>query len=346
MEFYNWLNNYIFSCLFYHKSKNSIFANLKQEGKIIIYTIYNIMRIGGLFCTFSLLTISLFVKLNAQVVNNSYTQLMNDSCISRFKIEQNDNGDLLASGTIISYKFSHYQTQNGTSVPCLIKSKTIASEWLHHVSHDKSYQVTLTIFPDYDQASAFSYSKATQIFELKENYLIAANYGCCDNPTYYELSTFPSNETFLICNKRYHKIVIPSTMKVIFLGYQINQDSATLAEGLLGHINYSINQQDMRSIAIYNSDPEIKCLQMPEIKLYSQYENDIINDSDSDYDLMYAISQQGEVAARLWKGIGISATFYESKRGNKRKEAHVVLEFKDGNLGEDPIKLQFQKPTK
>lgn len=40
MEFYNWLNNYIFSCLFYHKSKNSIFANLKQEGEtLIIYTI-------------------------------------------------------------------------------------------------------------------------------------------------------------------------------------------------------------------------------------------------------------------------------------------------------------------
>lgn len=85
---------------------------------------------------------------------------------------------------------------------------------------------------------------------------------------------------------------------------------------------------------------------MPEIRLYSQYENDIINDSDSDYDLMYAVSQQGEVAARLWKGIGISVTFYESKRVNKRKEAHVVLEFKDGKLGEGPIKLQFQKNTK
>lgn len=304
------------------------------------------MRARGFIYAFSFLIISLFSKLNAQVENNSYTQLMNDSCVSRFKIEQNSNGELLASGTIITYKFSHYQTQNGTSVPCLIKSKTIASEWLHHASHDKSYQVTLTIFPDYDQESAFSYEKSTQIFEQKENYLIAANYGCCDNPTYYELSTFPSNKTFLICNKRYHKIVIPSTMKVIFLGYQINQDSATLAEGLLGHINYSINQQDMRSIAIYTNDPEIKCLQMPEIKLYSQYEDDIINDSDRDYDLMYAASQQGEVAAKLWKGIGISGTFYESKRSSKRKEAHFVLEFKDGTLGEGPIKLQFQKPTK
>lgn len=304
------------------------------------------MRIRGLICTFSLLIIALLGKLNAQVEDNSYTQLMNDTCISRFKIEQNSNGDLLASGTIISYKFSHYQTQNGSRIPCLIKSETIASEWLHHASHNKSYQVTLTIFPDYDQESAFSYVKSTQIFEQKENYLIAANYGCCDNPTYYELSTFPSNKTFLICNKRYHKIVIPSTMKVIFLGYQINQDSTTLAEGLLGHINYSINQQDMQSIAIYNNDPEIKCLQMPEIRLYSQYENDIINDSDSDYDLMYAVSQQGEVAARLWKGIGISVTFYENKRVNKRKEAHVVLEFKDGKLGEGPIKLQFQKNTK
>lgn len=283
---------------------------------------------------------------NTQENGDTFITLMDDSCSSRFKIEQDSEGNLLASGTIVKYNFSRYSTHNGTIIPCLIKSETVAQEWLHHASHDKKYQVTLTIFPDYDQKSSFSYTKPTQVFEKKEDYLFAANYGCCDNPTYYELSTFPGNQTFLACNKRYHVVGIPSTMKYIYFGYLANQDSATLSEGLLGWINYSINKQEMRSIAIYNGDPKLEIAQIPDFRLFSHNMNDLINDGDKDYDFMYAASLQGEIAAKLWKGIGVTATFYEKRSSKKRKEAKVQLELKDGTLGEGPIILQFQKPTK
>lgn len=269
--------------------------------------------------------------------------ILKDTATSYFEIYEDNKGIQWISEIKIDYNFSHYFIKGGIKIPCLVKSEVKRNEPLYHTSHDNFFQNTLTIFPHYNSDSAKIYIKNTQVFRQKENYLMAATYGCCDNPTYYELSTFPDNKIFLQCNQRYHILSIPGTNLGLFIGFLINKDSLTRAQGLLGHLNYSINQKKMQSIAIHSQDNTLKILPMPTLEITSENNNDIINDTDADYNFMYAISQYGESSPRNWKGLGVKLHFFEENHKKNRKESSIEIEFKDGKFDESPIFLQFSK---
>lgn len=267
--------------------------------------------------------------------------LLNDSSSSYIKIEKNDEGDYRVSGKVINYSYGSFQGEEGT-IPCLIKSEKESTNWMFGSSHEILSKITLTIYPDYFETAKFSYTKDAQVFELRDDYLFAATYGCCDNPSYFELSTFPHNITFLKSSKRFCIIDIPNSNKSIYVGFCLNKDSASLAEGLYGSLFYSINQKPMQEIPFKIKNKEDKLSPVFTLELFSQNENDIVNSENPDYDYMYAFSLNGELAPIKYSGIGVRMKFYEAKK-RKSRTAQYELMFDKGKIAQKEVIIDLDE---
>jgi hypothetical protein len=212
------------------------------------------------------------------------------------------------------------------------------NRWLNGGFHGAITNITLTFFPNYSKPNAFSYTKAMDYFENKKDYLFAMKQGCCHTPTYFELSTFPENITFLKCHQRIYEITIPDSKNTIYLGYYLTQPEDSTPD-IYGILYYSVSKQ-LNGTVVFKTKSENSVKQIYKIELFSNSPADYEDGTDTYTTTLHAFSLKGKSLVNSINNVGINITFYGMEE-SEGKQKEYKLEFVKGKIAEKEIVIEF-----
>lgn len=216
-----------------------------------------------------------------------------------------------------------------------------------------SYALTFFKMPNYEKA--FTCTKDADRFEPKDSYFLSRKIGCCEYSDYYELSTFPANETFLTYHgnklevhaKRADKCN-PDKKYVIYFGFNMCPYYQDTTETVLGALNYSINQNINGSVVFKKKNPKdnIGYAGYTPVKFQliengkpigepvNRYGNDVIAHADN----LSFLKNYSEI-----NNLGIIVTFmyWEKGKNAQQLEKDFKVEFVNGAILENEIIVEF-----
>lgn len=250
-----------------------------------------------------------------------------------------ENGLEFLQKTDVSYKYEYFF--DGTDIiRYLICKKEITKNILD--AEGSNTDITLLFYPNLSAKDTFSYAKHANRYDLQDNMLISTLYGCCGSEDYYELSTFPGNQTFLEFNSRYFVISVPNTQNMLMFGFNVEPRYENQDELLIGELNYSFNHKKSGKVKFFAASKE----QLESISMYSP-EIEFISMSDKDEEQNYqeyselnlwTIDQENDPTKISQTGIKI--TFTDEQNGEKKEFDIIAV---NGKINEKNVIVDFQK---
>jgi len=275
-------------------------------------------------------------KLNFDEISKTKDVIFSDSSEGKVMIFE-DNGTKYLQSKEVNYLMSSNWIADNL-VDMVIKTVKTTRHALDSEGSDS--QVELTFYPNLDKSRQFKITKSADEFWLNDKCLISKKYGCCGAEDYYELSTFPGNQTFLEFNTSYLYITVPNTNNKMFFGINMDAADNDKSETLVCEFNYSLNSSKPEKILFRAKNKEVRKAILPfrpDFELISLSSKDEIH-VDTEYSSMTAWSLNGIKDVSQLSGVGVKVTFVDEENGKKKE---YLLMLTGGKFEQKEIIIDF-----